>query len=112
VLDTVGLGERVGHLPSQLSGGERQRVAIARSLVNDPLLLLADEPTGNLDTKTGEEILRAVEDLHEAGRTVVMVTHDRSVAERAGRRITIQDGRVTDDVRRTPPPLPGGDGGR
>jgi putative ABC transport system ATP-binding protein len=97
LLEQVGLGGRLGHLPSQLSGGERQRTAIARSLVNDPGLLLADEPTGNLDSKTGEEILKLVERVSEAGRTVIMITHDPKVAERTDRRITLMDGRVVSD---------------
>jgi putative ABC transport system ATP-binding protein len=99
VLGVVGLAERTGHLPSQLSGGERQRAAIARALITDPLLLLADEPTGNLDSKTGEEILRIVGSLHAAGRTILLITHDPKVAERAGRRVTIRDGRIIEDVR-------------
>ena len=96
-LDLVGLSHRLRHLPSQLSGGERQRAAIARSLVNDPLLLLADEPTGNLDSVTGKDILRLVDDLHAAGRTILMVTHDPNVAERAERRVMIQDGLIVSD---------------
>ncbi len=99
VLAVVGLAERTGHLPSQLSGGERQRAAIARALITDPLLLLADEPTGNLDSQTGEEILRIVESLHEAGRTILLITHDPKVALRAGRRVTIRDGCIIEDVR-------------
>jgi len=97
VLGQVGLAERAKHLPSMLSGGERQRAAIARALVNDPLLLLADEPTGNLDSRTGEEILRLFDDLHGTGRTVLMVTHDPRVAERTGRRVRVSDGRVRED---------------
>jgi len=98
LLEQVGLGGRLGHLPSQLSGGERQRTAIARALVNDPRLLLADEPTGNLDSKTGEEILNLVEGVSTAGRTVVVVTHDPKVAARTDRQITLMDGRVVADV--------------
>ncbi len=94
LLDSVGLGHRLKHLPSQLSGGERQRVAIARALANDPVLILADEPTGNLDTETGEDVLRLLEGLHAEGRTIVMITHDADVAARANRCIHIQDGRI------------------
>ncbi|MEE8105557.1 MAG: ABC transporter ATP-binding protein [Planctomycetota bacterium] len=94
LLAAVGLTERMHHKPPQLSGGERQRVAIARSLVNDPVLLLADEPTGNLDTKTGNEVLTLMEDLHKQGRTIVMITHDPIVAARAQRQIHLIDGVV------------------
>lgn len=98
-LKMVGLAGRVKHQPSQLSGGERQRAAIARSLVNDPLLLLADEPTGNLDSKTGAEILEVFDKLHESGRTIVMVTHDPKVAARTDRCVRLKDGRVVEDYR-------------
>jgi lipoprotein-releasing system ATP-binding protein len=94
LLDEMGLGERVRHKPYQLSGGERQRVAIARALMNEPRLLLADEPTGNLDSATGNGILEVFERLNRAGQTIVMVTHDERVAQRAGRVITLADGRV------------------
>ena len=88
----VGLSNRTAHLPSQLSGGERQRAAIARALVIGPSLLLADEPTGNLDSKTGNSILDLFEELHQDGHTIIVVTHDESVARRAGRVITMHDG--------------------
>jgi putative ABC transport system ATP-binding protein len=96
-LDRVGLSSRTGHRPDQLSGGQRQRVAIARALVNRPVLLLADEPTGNLDQKTGGEIVSLFEQLHHDGVTVVLVTHDRSLAERTNRQIEVIDGQIADD---------------
>ncbi|NJD29348.1 MAG: ABC transporter ATP-binding protein [Chloroflexi bacterium] len=103
-LEAVGLGARIRHRPNQLSGGEQQRVAIARALVTEPALVLADEPTGNLDTATGEEILGLFDRLHAAGRTLVVVTHDASVAERANRRVRLRDGRIESDDGL---PLPG-----
>ena len=94
VLAQLGLGDRLKHVPSQLSGGQRQRVAIARALVNNPAIILADEPTGNLDQKTGEEILEIFDGLHRQGHTIILVTHDHAVARRAQRIITLVDGMV------------------
>jgi ABC-type lipoprotein export system ATPase subunit len=101
LLGMVQLGHRLDHLPDELSGGERQRVAIARALSIYPPILLADEPTGNLDTRTGQEILSLIRDLHaRLGSTVVIVTHDMTVAESCSRTITLRDGRVVEDIRR------------
>ena len=101
LLDTVKLGARIDHLPDELSGGERQRVAIARALSIYPPILLADEPTGNLDTQTGAEILKLIHDLHDRlGATVLVVTHDKTVAESCPRTIQLRDGRVFADTRR------------
>jgi len=94
LLDRVGMSDRLDHLPQQLSGGQRQRVAIARALVNDPALILADEPTGNLDSRTGLEILDLIDELHDQGRTIVLVTHDMEVATRADRVVRLRDGVV------------------
>ena len=94
----VGLAERMTHRPTELSGGQQQRVAMARALANDPLLLLADEPTGNLDSHTAQEILTLLEEMHGRGRTIIMVTHEEYVAARAHRIIHLSDGRVDSDV--------------
>ncbi len=96
----VGLESRLHHRPFELSGGQQQRVAIARALVNDPLVILADEPTGNLDSSSGADILDVFTKLHEQGKTLILVTHDDDVARRAGRAIRLRDGRVESDVRR------------
>jgi len=104
-LDRVGLAERTDHRPDQLSGGERQRVAIARAIVMEPSILLADEPTGNLDSKSGTEIVNIMEDLNQQGLTLIVVTHDAAIGERAGRQVRMEDGRVAADVRVAATPL-------
>ncbi|MBD8465621.1 MULTISPECIES: ABC transporter ATP-binding protein [unclassified Plantibacter] len=96
-LERVGLGHRLGHRPTQLSGGERQRVAIARAVVGDPPLLLADEPTGNLDSVSGASIVELLHELHEAGTTIVVITHDAELAARLPRQVAIRDGRIVND---------------
>jgi len=97
VLESVGLGDRVDHKPNELSGGQRQRVAVARALVNDPAIILADEPTGNLDTKTSYEIMALFEDLHKNGNTIIIVTHEPDIAEHALRVVRLRDGLVESD---------------
>ena len=96
-LEMVGLGDRVMHRPSEMSGGQRQRVAIARALVTEPSILLADEPTGNLDSVTGQGIMELFDQLHELGNTLIVVTHETDIAERAGRIVRLSDGRVVSD---------------
>lgn len=98
VLDSVGLGDRVKHKPNELSGGERQRVAIARALVNDPAIILADEPTGNLDTKTSYEIMEIFGKIHDAGNTLILVTHEDDISKYAHRIVRLRDGLIETDV--------------
>ncbi len=98
VLDKVGLSNRLTHKPTELSGGEQQRVAIARALVNSPSILFADEPTGNLDSKTGHQVLEIFKDLNKRGQTIVVITHEREIAEQSQRTITIKDGEIGSDL--------------
>jgi putative ABC transport system ATP-binding protein len=100
ILREVGLADRTGHKPSQLSGGEQQRVAIARALVHSPSLILADEPTGNMDQETGKEILGLFQQLNMDGRSIIMVTHDPDIARRAGEIIVLKDGRIINRITR------------
>ena len=100
-LESVGLADRMEHMPNQLSGGQRQRVAVARALVTTPSIILADEPTGNLDSKTGEELMALFEDLHRRGNTIILVTHEEDIARRAQRAFRLMDGKVVYDG---PPP--------
>ncbi len=101
MLSKVGLGDRMSHLPNELSGGQKQRVAIARALVNHPSIILADEPTGALDSKTSEQIMDVFVRLHQEGKTVIIVTHEEEIAAYTNRVITLRDGVITDDQRRT-----------
>ncbi len=101
LLDSVGLSDRAGHRPAELSGGQRQRVAVARSLANDPDIILADEPTGNLDTKSGAEVLALFEDLNRRGKTLIFVTHDEKLAAHAHRVIRLLDGKIDQDCSRS-----------
>ena len=98
VLESVGLGDRMDHKPNELSGGQRQRVAVARALVNKPSIILADEPTGNLDSKTSRDIMNLLDDIHELGNTVIVVTHEEDIALRARRIIRLMDGEVESDI--------------
>jgi len=104
-LDRVGLGNRMGHKPNQMSGGQRQRVAIARAIVNRPAMLLADEPTGNLDSHTSEEIIRIFKELHEDGQTIVMVTHEEDIAGNAQRIVRLRDGQILSDHQTREDPI-------
>jgi len=101
-LELVGLGDRMGHRPPEMSGGQRQRVAVARALVNEPALLLADEPTGNLDSVTGEEIMDQLAELNEQGQTIMLVTHEHNIAAYAGRQVHLKDGTVEQDFLNEP----------
>jgi putative ABC transport system ATP-binding protein len=104
-LERVGLGDRIDHKPNELSGGQRQRVAIARALVNNPSILLADEPTGNLDTQTGDEIMMLFEELYRMGNTIIVVTHEPEIAEHARRIIRLRDGQIESDINVESPAL-------
>lgn len=108
-LTKVGLGDRLDHKPNELSGGQRQRVAIARALVNNPSILLADEPTGNLDSKTGEEIMKLFEDLYRGGNTIIVVTHEQEIADHARRIIRLRDGVIESDEKVENPVLANAD---
>lgn len=108
-LERVGLANRADHHPTELSGGEQQRVAIARALINNPALILADEPTGNLDFKAGQEVMTLLEDLHRDGRTILLVTHDDAIAARASRELRLQDGTILPSDTACPEPMEASD---
>ena len=108
MLALVGLGDRTHHRPNELSGGQRQRVAIARALVNDPSIVLADEPTGNLDSKTGLEIMALLDEVHRGGNTVILVTHEEEIAANAERIVRLRDGKIESDLRTARPARPAG----
>lgn len=104
LLDAVGLSARADHLPTQLSGGEKQRVAIARALINEPELILADEPTGNLDSKSGQEVIAILDKLNQEGKTLIIITHDDAIAESAPRQIRLLDGKIVNDESKVDSP--------
>jgi putative ABC transport system ATP-binding protein len=106
-LSQVGLADRLHHLPNQLSGGQRQRVAIARALVGKPSILLADEPTGNLDSSTARDVMAMFDELHKEGNTIIVVTHDQDIANHCRRVVRIKDGKILDDIRNDPKPAKG-----
>jgi putative ABC transport system ATP-binding protein len=108
LLELVGLGDRLNHQPHELSGGQQQRVAIARALINDPVIIIADEPTGNLDSHSGDEVMRVLQDLHRRGTTIVMVTHNPRIAREATREIHLEDGKVANVVENGKHPPAGG----
>ena len=95
ILDRIGMGNRIHHLPNQLSGGQRQRAAIARALINNPEIILADEPTGNLDSKTGKDVLGLFDELHDEGKTIIIITHDQEITKMAEKTVRINDGMVS-----------------
>ena len=99
-LESLGLGDRINHMPTELSGGQKQRVAIARALVNDPSIIMADEPTGNLDSKSTKDVMDIFVRLYQSGKTILLVTHEADVAAYATRHIILSDGHITQDVRR------------
>lgn len=99
MLEDVGLGDRINHMPAEMSGGQRQRVAIARALINDPAILMADEPTGNLDSKSTKEVMEIFSNLYKSGKTVILVTHELDVANYAGRHVILSDGHISRDLR-------------
>ena len=99
MLEAVGLGDRIHHMPAEMSGGQRQRVAIARSLINDPSIIMADEPTGNLDSKSTKEVMEIFSNLYQSGKTVILVTHELDVANYAERHVILSDGHISKDIR-------------